>query len=304
VRSVARSAFVIWLALGQIAPAQSPSTFHSETRLVVLHVSVKDDRGTVVTDLERNAFRVYENGKRQPIALFRRDDIPVSLGLLIDNSGSMRSLRSRVETAALAFIRASNPDDEVFVVNFADKARVDVTMTHDIRAVEAGIARADSIGGTALRDAIQLAEAYMQAHATRDRRVLLVITDGKDNASERTAKQIEGAAAHSETVVFGIGLFGDDGRSSKQGRQELDRLSIATGGAAYYPAGIDQIESVALDLARQIRQQYTIGYTPTNQVLDGTYRTIRVEADTDGGSARLSVRTRAGYRADPNQPSR
>ena len=303
-RSVARSAFVIWLALGQIAPAQSPSTFHSETRLVVLHVSVKDDRGTVVTDLDRNAFRVYENGKRQPIALFRRDDIPVSLGLLIDNSGSMRSLRSRVETAALAFIRASNPDDEVLVVNFADKARVDVTMTHDIRAVEAGIARADSIGGTALRDAIQLAEAYMQAHATRDRRVLLVITDGKDNASERTAKQIEGAAAHSETVVFGIGLFGDDGRSSKQGRQELDRLSIATGGAAYYPAGIDQIESVALDLARQIRQQYTIGYTPTNQVLDGTYRTIRVEADTDGGSARLSVRTRAGYRADPNQPSR
>ena len=303
-RSVARSAFVIWLALGQIAPAQSPSTFHSETRLVVLHVSVKDDRGTVVTDLDRNAFRVYENGTRQPIALFRRDDIPVSLGLLIDNSGSMRSLRSRVETAALAFIRASNPDDEVFVVNFADKARVDVTMTHDIRAVEAGIARADSIGGTALRDAIQLAEAYMQAHATRDRRVLLVITDGKDNASERTAKQIEGAAAHSETVVFGIGLFGDDGRSSKQGRQELDRLSIATGGAAYYPAGIDQIESVALDLARQIRQQYTIGYTPTNQVLDGTYRTIRVEADTHGGSARLSVRTRAGYRADPNQPSR
>jgi VWFA-related protein len=304
VRSVAPCAFAVWFALGQIAPAQSPSTFHSETRLVVLHASVKDDRGALVTDLGRDAFRVYENGRRQPIAVFRRDDIPVSLGLLIDNSGSMRSLRSRVETAALAFIRASNPDDEVFVVNFADKARVDVTMTHDIRAVEAGIARVDSIGGTALRDAVQLAEAYMQIHATRDRRVLLVITDGKDNASESTAKQIEAAAAHSETVVFGIGLFGDDGRSSKQGRQELDRLSIATGGAAYYPAGIDQIESVALELARQIRQQYTIGYTPTNQVLDGTYRTIRLEVQPHVGSAQLSVQTRPGYRADPNQPSR
>jgi VWFA-related protein len=292
------------LVVGRAADAQSPSTFRTETRLVVLHASVKDDRGALVTGLDQSAFRVYENGQRQRVALFRRDDIPVSLGLLIDNSGSMRTLRSRVETAALAFVRASNPDDEVFVVNFADKARVDVAMTHDIRAVEAGIARVDSIGGTALRDAVRLATEYLQAHATRDRRILLVITDGKDNASETTIRQIETASERSETAVFGIGLFGDDSHSSTQGRQELDRLSAATGGAAYYPAGIDQIEMVALDLARQIRQQYTIGYMPTNQSLDGTYRKIKVEAIRHGGSDRLSVSTRTGYRADPNLPSR
>jgi len=287
------------IAAGGIVVGQSPSSFRTGTQLVVLHATVKDDRGVLVTDLDRSAFAVYENGRRQPITLFRRDDIPVSLGLLIDNSGSMRTLRTRVETAALAFIRASNPDDEVFVVNFADKVRVDVPMTRDIRAVEANIARVDSIGGTALRDAVKLAEDYLRQHATRDRHVLLVITDGKDNASETTVRQIEAAAERSETAVFGIGLFGDDSASSKQGRHELDTLTARTGGVALYPAGADDIETVALDLAQQIRRQYTIGYTPTNPTLDGTYRTIRVNATAEGRPARLSVRTRAGYRADP-----
>ena len=300
---VARCMLAATLVAGRVANAQPPSTFRTETRLVVLHASVKDTRGALVTGLDLSAFRVYENGQRQRVALFRRDDIPVSLGLLIDNSGSMRTLRSRVETAALAFVRASNPDDEVFVVNFADKARVDVAMTHDIRAVEAGIARVDSIGGTALRDAVRLADEYLQAHATRDRRILLVITDGKDNASDTTVRQIEAASERSETAVFGIGLFTDNGASSNQGRHELDALTIRTGGVALYPADADAIEPAALDLAQQIRRQYLIGYTPTNLALDGTYRTIRVDARHDGPSARLSVRTRAGYRADPNPTS-
>jgi VWFA-related protein len=290
-------------AVAGIVAAQSPSSFRTGTQLVVLHATVKDERGALVTDLERDAFAVYENGRRQPIALFRRDDIPVSLGLLIDNSGSMRTLRARVETAALAFVRASNPDDEVFVVNFADKVRVDVPMTRDIHAVEANIARVDSIGGTALRDAIKVAEDYLRHHASRDRHVLLVITDGKDNASDTTVRQIEAASERSETAVFGIGLFTDNGASSNQGRHELDALTIRTGGVALYPADADAIEPAALDLAQQIRRQYLIGYTPTNLALDGTYRTIRVDARHDGPSARLSVRTRAGYRADPNPTS-
>jgi Ca-activated chloride channel homolog len=293
----------VFLASGSLI-AQPASHFRADTRLVVLHATVTDARGALVTDLDRRAFAVYENGHRQSIALFRRDDVPVSMGLLIDNSGSMRTLRARVETAALAFVRASNPDDEVFVVNFADKVRVDVPITRDIRAVEAGIGRVDSIGGTALRDAIRLAEEYLQQHATRDRHVLLVITDGNDNASETTVKQIEAASEHSETAVFGIGLFGDVHGSAKQGRQELDTLTSRTGGIAYYPESADQIESVALDLARQIRQQYTIGYTPTNQTLDGTYRAVRVSASMEGRSDRLSVHTRVGYRADPAPASR
>ena len=284
------------LAIAVASSAQT--TFRTATRLVVLHATVKNDRGDLVTDLDRSAFSVLENGRPQPITLFRRDDVPVSLGLLIDNSGSMRNLRARVEAAALAFVRASNPDDEVFVVNFADKVHVDVPMTRDIKAVEANIARVDSIGGTALRDAVRFAEQYLRDHGTRDRRVLLLVTDGKDNASVTAVKQIEAEAERSETSVFGIGLFTDESASSKQGRRELEALTTRTGGVARYPITIDQIEPAALDLARQIRQQYTIGYTPTNQALDGTYRTIRVEAQAGRRSERLSVRTRPGYRAE------
>jgi Ca-activated chloride channel family protein len=272
--------------------AQQPA-FRAETRLVVLHATVRNARGELVTYLERDAFKVFENGKRQPITLFRRDDIPVSLGLLIDNSGSMRLLRSKVEAAGVALARASNPEDEIFVLNFNDKAHLDVPFTSNVADLEAGIGRVDSIGGTAMWDAIDQAQRYLSEHGTRERRVLLVITDGIDNASAATRDQIEKQAEQRDTVIFAVGLFGDEGRV-KQGRHELDRLADRTGGIAYYPAGIDQIGEVALEIARQIRNQYTIAYAPSNQALDGTYRAIRV---TVASSEALSVRTRAGYRA-------
>src|SRR5258708_4918466 len=161
--------------------AQQPA-FRAETRLVVIHATVRNPRGELVTNLERDAFRVFENGKRQPITLFRRDDIPVSLGLLIDNSGSMRLLRSKVETAAVALARASNPQDEIFVLNFNDKANLDVPFTGNVADLEAGIGRVDSIGGTAMWDAIERGQSYLSERGTRERRVLLVITDGIDNA--------------------------------------------------------------------------------------------------------------------------
>ena len=280
--------------------AGQPAPFRAETRLVVLRATVKNSRGELVTNLPRRAFTVYENGQRQPITLFLREDIPVSLGLVIDNSGSMRPLRSKVEAAALAFARASNAQDEMFVLNFGDKPRLDVPLTTDRHELEAGIARVDAIGGTALRDAIDAAETYLRDHARRDRRVLLVITDGNDNASMVTTQQIEKAAEQSETAIYAIGLFGDaDGSAANSGRHELDRLTERTGGVAYYPASIDQIDTVALEIAHQIRNQYTIAYTPLNQALDGSYRRIRVDAV---GSDRLVVRTRAGYRA-PKAPT-
>ena len=149
------------VVVGGRSMAQQRPTFQSEARLVVLQATVKNDRGELVTDLSRDVFTVYEDGKRQRIAIFRKDDAPVSIGLLIDNSGSMRQKRAKVEATALAFVRASNPLNEVFVINFADKLLVDVDMTSDIRALEAGIARVDSIGGTAMRDAIDAGERYL-----------------------------------------------------------------------------------------------------------------------------------------------
>jgi len=276
--------------------AQDP-VFRAATRLVVLHATVTDKHGDLITSLDARAFSIFENGKRQPISLFRRDDVPVSVGLLIDNSGSMRSLRANVEAAALAFARASNPQDELFVLNFADKARVDVPMTGDLHVLERGIARADSIGGTALRDAIETAESYLREHATRDRRVLLVITDGIDNSSTATAEVIQRTAERTETVIDAVGLFHaqDTGRAD-QGRKELNDLTERTGGVACFPENVDQIESVAVDLAHRIRSQYTLAYTPIVQILDGSYRTIRVTAS---GPERYTVKTRAGYRAVP-----
>jgi Ca-activated chloride channel homolog len=283
------------LMLSVVTAAGQAPVFRAETRLVVLHATVTNSRGELVTSLNQAAFTVFENGKRQPITLFRRDDIPVSLGLLIDNSGSMRTLRSKVEAAALAFARASNPQDEMFVLNFADKARLDVPMTSDLHVLEAGIARVDSIGGTAMRDAIDMAEAYLRDHAKQDRRVLLVVTDGIDNASITTVNRIRQQAERAETVIDAIGLFHEqDASRASAGRRELQEIAERTGGVAYFPTSVEQIESVAVDLARQIRNQYTIAYAPLHQALDGSYRTIRLSVS---GPDRYTVRTRAGYRA-------
>ena len=291
---------LIVLSAALAAAGQAPA-FRAETRLVVLHATVTNGRGELVTNLDQRAFTVFENGRRQPIALFRRDDIPVSVGLLIDNSGSMRRLRARVEAAALAFARASNPQDELFVVNFADKVRVDVPMTSDVRVLEASIARTDSIGGTAMRDAVETAETYLRDHAKWDRRVLLVITDGYDNASVTTLDRIRRLAEQTDTVVDAIGLFDEhDAGHARTGRHELGTLVDRTGGIAYFPAGVEEIESVAVAAARQIRNQYTIGYTPLDQRVDGSYRSVRVAVS---GGEKLTVHTRAGYRAAGAAPA-
>jgi VWFA-related protein len=275
--------------------------FRSETRVVVLRATVKNSRGVIVTGLNAEAFKVYENGKLQPITLFRQDDVPVSIGLILDNSRSMRPLRGKLEAAALAFVRASNADDESFVMNFADKPRVDVPFTSDLGVLETGIARVDSIGSTALRDAVQMAESYVREHAKHDRRVLLIISDGDDNASEASRERIRRQAELDDIAIYAVSLSGTDANDgggdpdkSKRAHKELDDLTAGTGGLATYPSSIEAINAVVVELAHQIRSQYTIGYTPTNQALDGSYRTIRM---TVGGPERLVVRTRTGYRA-------
>jgi Ca-activated chloride channel family protein len=268
--------------------------FRVETRVVVLYATVHNSRGELVTNLERAAFTAYEEGKPQPITVFGRDDLPVSIGLLIDNSGSMHAMRSKVEAATLSFARASNPQDEMFVVNFADTPRIDVPFTSDVRTLEAGIARVDSIGGTALWDAVDMAESYLR-HGTRQRKVLLIVTDGRDNASLAALDKVIRQAQKDETVIYVVGLMGDT-PSAKSAQDDLDRLTERCGGVAYYPADISQVEPTVLAVARQIRSQYTIAYSPTNQKLDGTYRKIRLVAR---GPEHLVVRTRPGYWATP-----
>jgi Ca-activated chloride channel family protein len=277
--------------------AQQTATFHAGTRLVVLHVTVTNGHGELVTNLDRGAFSVYEDGRPQPITIFGRDDVPVSLGLIIDNSGSMRSLRASVEAAALAFVRASSPLDETFVLNFADTARIDVPFTNDIRVLESGVTRADSIGGTAIRDAILVAGRYLRDHAAHDRRALLVVTDGNDNASTASTAQLRGVVERSGAAMFAVRLVLERSAAKLPRRNdELEHLTELTGGGMHHVAFMSDVNRVVLQIARQIRGEYTIAYTPANQALDGSYRAVRVKVTRPGG---LIARTRPGYWATP-----
>lgn len=271
--------------------------FRSDTRLVVLHASVSDKKGKLVTNLDRNAFKVFENGQPQEVKIFRREDVPVSLGLIIDDSGSMMSKRSRVEAAALAMVKESNPQDEVFIVNFNDEAFLDVPFTSDVKRMEQGLARIDSRGGTAMRDAVSMSLDYANKDAKKDKKVLLVITDGNDNASGISLEKIVQRANQADTLVYAIGVFGEEEkREASKAKRALNELTSTTGGLSYYPKDVNEVQALAVEIAHDIRNQYTIAYTPSVQELDGSYRQIKVVAD---GPGKPIVRTRSGYFATP-----
>jgi len=272
--------------------------FRSDTRLVVLHASVTDKKGKLLTDLNRNAFKIFENGQPQQMKIFRREDVPVSLGIVIDDSGSMMTKRARVEAAALAMVRASNPQDEVFIVNFNDDAYLDVPFTSDVKKMEQGLARIDSRGGTAMRDAINMSLDYMKSDAKKDKKVLMVITDGNDNASSTTLEKVVTRANQSDTLVYAIGLFTEEEKhEATRARRALNELTAATGGLAFYPKDVNEVQSLAVEIAHDIRNQYTLAYTPSIQALDGSYRQIKVTVDAPGKPV---VRTRSGYYATPD----
>ena len=273
--------------------------FTAETRLVVLHASVSDRQGNLFSNLDRANFRVLENGMPQEIKQFLHEDIPVSLGIVIDGSGSMLPKLPRVEAAALALVRESNQQDEVFVVNFNDQAFLDVQFTSDIHKMEQGLSRIDARGGTAMRDAIKMSLDYCRAAATKEERVLLVITDGNDNASRSSLDRIVRQAQQSESVVYAIGLFSQEKRAdAAQAKQALKKLTSATGGLVFYPNDVAEVQQLAVEIARDIRSQYVITYSPRIQTLDGSYRQIKVTVKAHGYPV---VRTRNGYYAVPEE---
>ena len=291
-------------AAAQSPPDKSASssseepTFTVGTRLVVLPVSVVDKGGKLVTNLQEKAFKVYENGVQQPIKIFRREDVPISLGIIIDNSGSMREKRQRVESASLDLVRASNRMDEVFIVNFNDDAYLDVPMTNDIKKMEEGIARIDSRGGTAMRDAISMSMDYLRKEGHRQKKVLLVITDGNDNASSVSLEKLVNRAQQNEVLVYAIGLLNEEERrEARLAKRALDSISRDSGGVAFYPKSATEVDALALQVAHEIRNQYTIAYSPTVQEMDGSFRQIKV---TVNGPGHPVARTRSGYYATPD----
>jgi VWFA-related protein len=267
--------------------------FSAETREVPLNVTVTDNKGHFVTTLPESAFQVFENNVLQPIKVFRREDLPVSLCLVVDNSGSMREKRQAVEAAALALVKDSNPQDESCVINFNIDAYLDTDFTSDIEKLRSGLERLDSRGETAMREALRLAIEHLHDKGKRDKKVVIVVTDGNDNASEFSIEKLVQLAQKDDILIYAIGLLNEEEKSeATKAKRALNLLVQSTGGEVYYPKDLSEVEPIAHQVARDIRNQYYISYTPTNTALDGTYRPIKVLVKAAGNP---TPRTRLGY---------
>ena len=299
-------AFILFLALTLFAQKKTPPppqkdaepVFTAETREVPLNIAVVDRHGHLVTNLTQAAFQVFENGVLQPIKLFRHQDTPVSMALVIDNSGSMREKRQAVEAAALALAKDSNPQDESFVINFNEDAYLDVDFTADMEKLRIGLERIDSRGQTAMREAVRLAVEHLHDKAKRDKKVVILVTDGNDNATDPSYSmdKLVQLAARDDVMVYAIGLLDEEVKSeAAKAKRALNQLVQATGGDVFYPKDLSQVESIAHEVARDIRNQYFISYTPLNEKLDGTYRQIKVTVKAPGNP---TPRTRLGYWAN------
>lgn len=276
-------------------PQDEIPVFTADTRLVVVHASVLDKNGKLITSLPESAFKVQENGVDQVIKVFRHEDIPVSMGIIIDNSGSMRDKRAKVAAASLDLIRASNPQDEVFVVNFNDDAYLDQSLTNDIKKLETALERYDTKGGTAMRDAISMSIDYVREKGKKDKKVLIVVTDGNDNTSNQSLEDLVRKAQQTDVLIYSIGILSEEEpREAKKAKRALHELALASGGLDYYPKDLAEIDRITPEVAHEIRSQYTLAYTSTNPALDGTFRKIAVTVNAPG---KPLVRTRNGYYA-------
>ena len=270
---------------------------HTNVEEVVLNATVLEGSQLVQT-LKRENFQVFEDGVKQNIISFQHTDLPVSIGLVVDNSGSMSKKRPAVNKAALDLVEASNPEDEAFVVNFSDEAYIDQEFTSNVNKLRDGLSHIESRGGTALYDAVVASADKLVADAKRPKQVLVLITDGEDNASTLTLDQtIRRVQELSGPVIYTIGLlFGDEMSHAevRHARRALDLLSNETGGIAFFPKSMEQVDEIAAEVARDIRSQYTIGYHSSKPTSEPGFRRVNVTAEAQG-MGRMTVRTRTGY---------
>lgn len=290
-------AFLLLIGLAGDAATQTPQPYRISVNvdLVVLHPTVRDAKGKFASDLGEPDFAVYEDGVRQSIRLFQHEDIPVTVGLVVDHSGSMRRKLADVVAAARTFVQSSRPDDQMFVVNFNEKVTLGlsgaVSFTNRSEDLERAVSGTPAAGMTALYDAVAKGQERLQA-GSRDKKVLIVISDGGDNASAHTLAGVLKIAERSSALVYTIGIF--DEEDSDRNPDVLRRLAMVTGGQAFFPRQLNEVVAICEDIARDIRHQYTIGYVSSNAATAGVYRAVRVVARAQGKS-KLVVRTRSGY---------
>ncbi|WP_263419737.1 VWA domain-containing protein [Terriglobus albidus] len=282
----------------KISGGKGGYVLHRDAYEVRLNATVLDGSGRTILTLPQDAFHVFEDGTPQTINSFRQEDLPVSIGILIDSSGSMYDKRDAVNKAAVRLIKLSNPKDEAFLVDFSFEPYIDTDFTSDVSKLEAGLSYVKSSGGTAMYDALLASADYLAKNAKQPKQVLLVVTDGEDNAS---ATSLEDAIARIQEldgpVIYAVGLlFGKDTdkRESRHAKRVLENLAEQTGGIAFFPRNLQEVDSVADQVAKDIREQYTITYHSTKSPALGGYRQVHVDAKYKGFN-KLTVRTRTGY---------
>jgi len=283
----------------------TPFTLVQDVRRVLIPVSVTTKDGKTLDNLPQSSFQIFEDNVQQQINIFAHDDVPLSLGLVIDNSGSMRNKRQRVNSAALTFVRESNPDDETFIVDFDDEALLRQQFTGSMADLVDALSDINTQGETAMNDAIYVSLDYMKK-GSREKKALLVITDGEDNKSKYGInKLIEHIRESRDVTIYSIGLLEENdergglfGKSpAKKAKDDLTKISEMTGGEAYFPKSIDEVTEICKKIARDLRNQYTIGYSPTNTKNEGGDRSIRVTVTPPPGTSKINVRARSGYTA-------
>ncbi len=292
----------------QVPQGEAPSgqqndvyIFKKEVDEVTLHATVVDDHFKPITGLNKNDFTVLEDGKPQKITYFRNEDIPVAIGIVIDNSGSMRDKRPQVNAAAINLVRSSNPQDQVFIVNFSEEYFLDQDYTGSVPKLKDALERIESRGGTALYDAVVASSDHLKKSGALEKKVLLVVTDGEDNASRESLEQaLRRLEEQNGPTIYTIGLLGEE--HNKRARRALREMAEDTGGVAFFPKDLSEVNAITTEIAHDIRNQYTIQYKPSVPQSRGGYRTVKVEAQAPGYK-KLQVRTRSGYYAGQQQAS-
>jgi Ca-activated chloride channel homolog len=289
------------VAASEIRPPD-PYKISVSVSSVVLHATVENHHGTPVSGLGKDDFQVYEDGALQQIEYYSHEDIPVTVGLVLDNSGSMGPKRDEVIAAAMAFARSSNPQDQMFVVNFNEFVSfglpINTPFTDQTAQLQVALSRFNANGETALYDALAVALQHLKK-GNRDKKVLIVVSDGGDNASKYRLAQILSMAGQSDAIIYTIGIFTEEDPDQNPGA--LRQLSKATGGEAFLPQTISDVIPVCERIAHDIREQYTLAYSPANRKQDGAYRVVMVKATAQGHGG-LNVRTRSGYYAPLKPP--
>jgi len=264
------------------------------TELVVLPVRVTDTKGNFVLGLSQQNFRVYQDGQLQDITMFQQRDTPVSVGLIVDHSRSMGSKLPEVAAAVSSFARTSNPHDEMFVVDFNDDVTVELmggkAFTNDPQELAIAVSSVRARGRTALYDAVAEGLLHVQlGHC--DRKALIIVSDGGDNASQQKFRQVLALAQQSQVLIYSIALIGDDDEVDPA---VLRRFSKVTGGIAYFPDHTNSVTSISEQIARDLREQYTVGFAPGKTNDAHTFRKIEVKAVAPG-RGKFLVQTRPGY---------